>query len=97
MADYPRLKNRQLCLPCFTATWQTGCTDFCLQALGWPCEHGNFLHSCKEPPSVGREFGKDFDPQIFDDVLLLCWRRWILMYRLAGQYTMLESISHPGA
>ena len=72
MADFPRLKNRQICLLCFTATWQTCCTDFCLQALGWPGEHDKFILAYKKPPSVGREFGKVLDPPIFDVMLLPC-------------------------
>ena len=58
VADSVRLKKRQFCLHSFTATWQIACTEFYLSALGWPGEHGLFVHVGKQPPSVGEAVGQ---------------------------------------
>ena len=93
MADFLRLEKRQFCLHSFTSTWQIACTEFCLSALGWPGEHGLFSPCWQATSSIwGGSLTRHLDPPSFEEVLLDYWRRWNLMFRLAGRDTKLHKL-----
>ena len=88
MAVFPRLKNRQICLLSFIATLPVCCTDFVFKLLAGMVSMASSSFLARYPHQLGQSLAPLLDPPSLDGMLLHCWNRRILMYRLAGRYTL---------